>query len=277
MRRLKIGVVVGCVVGLTASVRAARPVGGPEGPSYSISTAAYSDQELDRLVLALDARLETQFDRGAWTPAATTTLAAFARRIQEHGLNAAQEARVLGHLVALGQAHAGGDAAVTGPSDLIRTLSVGKVAPDIVGKDLTGGDLRLRDYRGKVVVVLFSGEWCGICRSQYPYERLLLELYKNWPFAILAVNSDSDPGVAARASEEHGLQYPAWFDGLPGRDGGGQIALQWHTTGWPTVYVLDAGGVIRFVNLRDEDLLKGVRQLVTAQMQHSDGGSRPPR
>jgi len=32
--------------------------------------------------------------------------------------------------------------------------------------------------------------------------------------------------------------------------------------GWPTTYVLDESGVIRFVNLRKEDLLKAVRQLV---------------
>jgi hypothetical protein len=34
-------------------------------------------------------------------------------------------------------------------------------------------------------------------------------------------------------------------------------------TGWPTVYVIDPAGVIRFVDLRQEDLLKGVRQLLT--------------
>jgi hypothetical protein len=32
--------------------------------------------------------------------------------------------------------------------------------------------------------------------------------------------------------------------------------------GYPSIYVLDGDGVIRFVDLRYEDLLKAVRQLV---------------
>jgi hypothetical protein len=35
--------------------------------------------------------------------------------------------------------------------------------------------------------------------------------------------------------------------------------------GWPATYVLDAEGIIRFVDVRDEDLLKAVRQLLEAQ------------
>jgi hypothetical protein len=36
--------------------------------------------------------------------------------------------------------------------------------------------------------------------------------------------------------------------------------------GWPASYVIDGDGVIRFVDLRDEDLLKAVRQLTDAQL-----------
>jgi hypothetical protein len=36
---------------------------------------------------------------------------------------------------------------------------VGLLAPDIVGEDLNGDVLRLRDYRGKVVVLDFWGHW----------------------------------------------------------------------------------------------------------------------
>jgi hypothetical protein len=36
--------------------------------------------------------------------------------------------------------------------------------------------------------------------------------------------------------------------------------------GWPASYVIDGDGIIRFVDLRDEDLLKAVRQLTDAQL-----------
>lgn len=41
----------------------------------------------------------------------------------------------------------------------IRYLSIGKVAPNIEGKDLDGEEFQLTDYRGKVVVIDFWGDW----------------------------------------------------------------------------------------------------------------------
>jgi tetratricopeptide (TPR) repeat protein len=41
----------------------------------------------------------------------------------------------------------------------IRNLAIGKTAPDIVGDDLDGKPFKLSDYRGKVVVIDFWGNW----------------------------------------------------------------------------------------------------------------------
>jgi hypothetical protein len=41
----------------------------------------------------------------------------------------------------------------------MRHLSVGKVAPEIEGEDLDGKKFKLSDYRGKVVVIDFWGNW----------------------------------------------------------------------------------------------------------------------
>jgi thiol-disulfide isomerase/thioredoxin len=41
----------------------------------------------------------------------------------------------------------------------IRFLAIGKVAPEIVGKDADGKDLKLGDFKGKVVVLDFWGNW----------------------------------------------------------------------------------------------------------------------
>ena len=40
-----------------------------------------------------------------------------------------------------------------------RTLRVGKEAPEISGKDLDGNDFKLSDYRGKIVLLDFWGNW----------------------------------------------------------------------------------------------------------------------
>jgi cytochrome oxidase Cu insertion factor (SCO1/SenC/PrrC family) len=38
-------------------------------------------------------------------------------------------------------------------------LEIGKVAPDIEGEDIDGVPFKLSDYRGKVVVLDFWGDW----------------------------------------------------------------------------------------------------------------------
>ena len=48
---------------------------------------------------------------------------------------------------------------VTGDLFELRNLRVGKVAPDIAGEDLDGVKFKLSDYRGKVVVLNFWGDW----------------------------------------------------------------------------------------------------------------------
>jgi peroxiredoxin len=41
----------------------------------------------------------------------------------------------------------------------MRSLQPGKIAPDIVGKDLDGKSMKLSDFRGKVVLLDFWGFW----------------------------------------------------------------------------------------------------------------------
>ncbi len=239
-------------------------------PPYAVVVQQFTDAQIGRLLSTLDARLVGISSADKWGEAARMTLSTFSRRLQQSRLTAAQESRVLDHLVVLERSHPG-EPALEDARFAITSLTVGKQAPDIVGKDLDGVDFRLSDYRGKVVVVMFWGEWCGICRTEYPYERLLLELYKNWPFAILGVNSDGSREVARQASSDNRLTYRSWWDG-----GGepGSIAAAWHVAGWPTVYLIDGQGVIRFVDLGHEDLLKGVSQLLTEQTATADLISR---
>jgi peroxiredoxin len=230
-------------------------------PSFDVVVPAFTDADIARFTSTLDSQLSTRpanassiDDAAVWD---------VARGLQTGRLSAAQEARVHGALMAASGRNPSSAALASRVWNMVDTLTVGKTAPEITGRDLDGAEFRLSDYRGKVVALIFSGEWCGICRTQYPYERLLLELYKNWPFAILGVDSDANRDATRKAMADRGLTYRAWWDGYLPDNTGGPIATEWDVTGWPTVYVIDPIGVIRFVDLRQEDLLKGVRQLLT--------------
>jgi thiol-disulfide isomerase/thioredoxin len=126
--------------------------------------------------------------------------------------------------------------------DEMQNLIVGKPAPEIDGVDFDGKPLKLSDYRGKVVVLVFWGTWCGPCMREVPHERALAERLKDKPFALLGVNCDHDKQAAIDAIKSEQMTWPNWHDGTPGE---GPIAKRYHIRGYPSVFVIDGQGIIR--------------------------------
>tara|TARA_B110000495_G_scaffold170397_1_gene158156 strand:+ start:289 stop:555 length:267 start_codon:yes stop_codon:yes gene_type:complete len=78
------------------------------------------------------------------------------------------------------------------------------------------------------------------------------------PFTILGVNSD--PAVRyKKAIKENNITWPSFWDG--GKTGG-PIATEWAVRGWPTIYILDAKGVIRYKNARGKAMDEAVDALL---------------
>jgi RNA polymerase sigma factor (sigma-70 family) len=146
------------------------------------------------------------------------------------------------------------------PGDLtrLRQLIPGEPAPEIEGRDSEGKPFKLSDYRGKVVVLCFSGNWCGPCRAMYPQERKLADRLKNQPFAMLGVNTDNDLTTLRKSVSEGEITWRCWWDG--GQTG--PIVTRWGVQGFPSVYVLDKAGVIRFVHVQGDELDKAVDSLL---------------
>ena len=91
-----------------------------------------------------------------------------------------------------------------------------------------------------------------------PHERSLVKRLENKPFALLGVNSDVKARYRA-ALKEGGITWPSWFDGGSRR---GPIASHWNVHGWPTIYVLDGKGVIRYKDVRGEAMDAAVDALL---------------
>ena len=77
--------------------------------------------------------------------------------------------------------------------EAIHSVAVGKVAPDIDGEDIDGKPMKLSQYRGKVVVLVFWGTWCGPCMSLIPHEKALVERLRGRPFAAPRYQQRSRP------------------------------------------------------------------------------------
>ena len=193
---------------------------------------------------------------------ATLHVRGFAIRLRERRLTDKQIARVAAYLGALKARHPAAGEVIDESRYLIEHLSPGNVAPNITGTDLNGVDFELQDYRGDIVILYFTGHWCGPCRSDYPYQRFMLELFADDPVTILAVNSDGEIEEARMAKEEEGLAYRAWWDGYGEHHAMGPIATDWRVSGWPTTYILDRRGVIRYVNKRHLDVIAAAQELL---------------
>jgi thiol-disulfide isomerase/thioredoxin len=126
--------------------------------------------------------------------------------------------------------------------DEIFNLAEGKPAPEIDGLDMNGKPLKLSDYRGKVVMLVFWGSWCGPCMAQVPIERELVERFKGQPFALLGIDCEADRNTGREVMARERMTWPSWFDGTQGT---GPIVSRYHIRGYPSVFVIDAKGVIR--------------------------------
>jgi thiol-disulfide isomerase/thioredoxin len=141
-----------------------------------------------------------------------------------------------------------------------RETAVGSVALEIDGKAIDGKPIKLSDYRGKVVVLVFWASWCGPCMAEVPHERALAERHHDRPFTLLGVNCDQSEDDARKAITKARVTWPNWFDGNPDE---GPIVARYHARSLPRIYVLDPKGVIRYKDVRGEALSKAVDDLLS--------------
>jgi len=256
-----LGVLVAVTAGAVSIGAQARPVDEfPDRPVLTLKPETLNATAVTRLLTILDAQLKRPGPAAAWAERAQAPLAEFVRQVQRATLSSVQETRIARHLDMIARAHPRDRELVAGARRALK-MRIGQQAPDIVSPDLDGRSFALSDYRGKVVVLQFSADWCAICRTQEPYERFLLEQYRNWPLALVSVEGGELREHAKQAKSAAKLNYRSWWD-PPMNGHPGPIAMAWNVVGFPRTFVLDRTGVIRFVDVRDEDLLKGVRQLL---------------
>lgn len=91
-----------------------------------------------------------------------------------------------------------------------------------------------------------------------PHEKALVQRLKDKPFALLGVSSDGDRAKVQELLKREGITWRQAIDGSTD----GPWATTWNVQGWPTIYVLDAKGVIRFRDVRDEAMDQAVDQLL---------------
>lgn len=101
----------------------------------------------------------------------------------------------------------------------------------------------------------------------YPHERSLVKRLEDEPFALIGINSDRDREELKKVMEQEGITWRSFWNGPEGT--GGPISEAWGVRGWPSIFVLDADGVIRYRDVRGEAMDAAVDQLL-AEMKAAD-------
>ena len=140
----------------------------------------------------------------------------------------------------------------------IRSLGIGMKAPEAGSKTLEGKKDTLAGYKGKVVILDIWATWCGPCRAMIPDERALTEKYKDKPLVFISLSADDEKKDVEDFLKEEKMPWTHWWDG--GKESA--IIKTWNVRFFPTIYVIDAAGVIRYKNVREKDLEKAVAKLV---------------
>jgi thiol-disulfide isomerase/thioredoxin len=139
----------------------------------------------------------------------------------------------------------------------LQNLAVGKLLPEFTGKDLDDKPRKLSAYKGKVLVIDVWATWCGPCRALIPHQRELVKKHKDAPFALLSISGDDNKADLTDFIKKEPMPWDHWFNGQGG------IVEAWNIQAYPTLFIVDAKGVIRGKNVRDpHELDKLVDKLV---------------
>jgi peroxiredoxin len=89
-------------------------------------------------------------------------------------------------------------------------------APDFTLKAMTGEDITLSAYRGKVVLLDFWATWCGPCMQSIPELVRIQEKYRDKGLVVLGVSMDTlsqaDDGQIQKFMRTFGITYPVMRD-----------------------------------------------------------------
>lgn len=79
---------------------------------------------------------------------------------------------------------------------------------DFTLEAVTGGKVRLSDYKGKVILVNFWATWCAPCRKEIPWLVELHDEYREHGLVVLGVSIDESVPLVKPFVEQLQVSYP---------------------------------------------------------------------
>jgi peroxiredoxin len=121
-------------------------------------------------------------------------------------------------------------------------VSPAQPAPDFTLRNLAGGNLRLAEQRGQVVMVNFWATWCGPCRVELPHLERLYTRYRSAGFVLLGVNVDDQAAAGLQMAQRMGLSFPVLHDADKA------VTRRYDVGAMPGTVLIDRDGTVRHLH-----------------------------
>jgi peroxiredoxin len=121
---------------------------------------------------------------------------------------------------------------------------IGQPAPDFALRAASGGNVRVSEHRGEVVVVTFWSSRCTPCRTQLASLNRSFVTYQSAGLVMFGVGVDDDPKQALSFARSAAVGFPLLLDPEKG------VARSYEVDNLPMTVLIDRGGNVRYV-LRD--------------------------
>ena len=120
----------------------------------------------------------------------------------------------------------------------------GSMAANFTLRDAAGKDIKLTDFKGKVVLLNFWATWCGPCKVEIPWFVEFNKTYRDRGFAVVGVSMDDDGWKSVKPYvAEKKLDYTI----VIGNDDLGK--LYGGVDSLPTTFIIDRSGKIAYVHM----------------------------
>ena len=138
--------------------------------------------------------------------------------------------------------------------------AVGGMAPDFALPAASGGNVRLSEHRGEVVLLTFWSSQCSVCVSQLAALGQLQATYRSAGLVTLGVSVDDDIKRARRFATEHAGRFPLLIDKRK------SVSRAYRIEELPTTVMIDRRGRVRYLQTdfhgTDKAYVAQVRELL---------------
>lgn len=94
----------------------------------------------------------------------------------------------------------------------IRPLEVNDLAPPFTIRTIDSTEIKLKDLKGKNVMLIFWATWCPPCMAEIPFLKDIRKKHPVENLEMIGVNADLYLKPMKSAISEHGLNWPQYFD-----------------------------------------------------------------